>query len=286
MKDVRMLLVGWLSVAALCAQAGEVEPKVDEPSKKVATAPKLSDAARAAIGEARALAKASRGKNGPERARSLELAASAFDRCVARFEAEPRAAALAAWSAAELWRRHGSLLLAEKDYLHAASCDAPRYGQRGLLGAADMQRRQQRLEEAMKSYAAAEKVDPATSRAQRARLWMARMLQSQDKIDAAIARFQAALESAPSPRQAIDAADFLAKAWIVKGDLESAGFVIEHAEKLVREHEDGDPIVAERLRRACQRMSARKALQRALDDKHDAAGDAVRLDEHRRKNGK
>jgi len=275
-------LLGCLVTAALVAQEGGEKP----PAPKEKAAPRISAEARAALGEARVLEKASRGKNGPERARSLEVAASAFDRCVARFDDEPVAAAVAAWSAAELWRRHGSLMLAEKDYLHAARCDASRYGQRGLLGAADMQRRQQRIELAMKTYAAAEKCDPATSRAQRARLWMARLLQAQDKLDQAIARFQAALESAPSPRQAIDAADFLAKAWIAKGELDSAGFVIEHAEKLAREHREGDPILAERLRRACQRMSARKALQRALDEKHDAAGDAVRLDEHRRKNGK
>ncbi|MCK5944119.1 MAG: tetratricopeptide repeat protein, partial [Planctomycetes bacterium] len=223
---------------------------------------------------------------GPERDRALELAASAFDRCVAQFAAEPAAAALAAWSGAELWRRHGSLLLAEKDYLHAAASDAVRYGQRGLLGAADMQRRQHRTEEAMATYAKAEKCDPGTSHAQLARLWMARILMSEDKVDAAIVRFQAALESAPTPRQAIDAADLLAKAWIVKGDLDAAGFVLDHADGLVRDYDGGDPIVAERLRRACQRMSARKALQRALDDKHDAAGDAVRLEQHRRKNGK
>lgn len=276
---MRVVFAVGLLLAALGAQTEQGKPPQ-------AGEVRISTAARVAIGEARALAKASRGKNGPARKRSIELAAAAFDRCVASFAAEPAAAALAAWSAAELWRRHGSLLLAEKDYLHAARCDARRYGQRALLGAADMQRRQQRIEEAMKSYAAAEKVDAATSRAQLARLWMARLLQAQDKLDEAIERFQAALESAPSPRQALDAADFLAKAWIAKGDLESAGFVLDHADKLVREHKDGDPIVAERLRRACQRMSARKALRRALDQKHDAAGDAVRLDEHRRKNGK
>ncbi|MGK0303934.1 MAG: tetratricopeptide (TPR) repeat protein, partial [Planctomycetota bacterium] len=209
--------------------------------------------------------------------------AAAFDRLVAKFESEPQVAAQAAWHAAELWRRHGSAPLAEKDYLFAAKAHAVRYGQRGLLAAADMQRRQLRTEDAMKTYAKAEAVDPRTGRAQSARLWMARMLLTAGKVDLAIERFQGALESSPSPRQAIDAADYLAKAWIVKGDLDSAGFVIDHAEKVVEGEKHGDPIVAERLRRAFQRMGAKKALQRALDEKYDTAKDAVRLDEHRRR---
>ena len=90
---------------------------------------------------------------------------------------------------------------------------------------------------------------------------------------------------APTPRQEIDTADFLAKAWIAKGDLESAEAVIAHAEKVAARHRDGDPVVAERLRRAAERLSARRALRRALDERHDAAGDAVRLDEHRRRRG-
>lgn len=249
-------------------------------------APKLTSEARSAIAEARKLAKAVRGKTGAGRSRQLELAASAFDSLVAKFEAEPAAAALAAWSAAESWRRHGSAPLAEKDYLHAAKCDPVRYGQRGLLGAADMQRRQQRVEDAIKTYEKAEAVDPRTGRAQKARLWVARILLKSNKVDAAIERFQGALESAPSPRQAIDAADYLAKAWIQKGDLDSAGFVIDHAEKVVHEQKHEDPIVAEQLRRAFERMSAKRALQRARDAKNNAAKDAVRLDEHRRKRAK
>src|SRR5690606_24097518 len=128
--------------------------------------------------------------------------------------------------------------------------------QRGLLGAADMQRRQQRVEDAMRTYAECEKVDPRSSRAQEARLWQARMLLDQEQVDAAIERFQLAMESAPTPSQAIDAADFLAKAWIEKGDLEAAQFVIEHAEKIVLQAAEETPEVLARLERACDGMSA------------------------------
>lgn len=293
---LRMLIAGWLLFGVSLAQvpvgeggvvkSGEATQEAKSTDgKKVGlglTQPKLSEEARKAIAEARQLEKETRKVTGPARSRKLELAAAAFDRLVAKFDAEPEAAALSAWLAAGVWRRHGSEPLAEKDYLYAAKKNALRYGQRGLLGAADMQRRQQRVEDAMKTYAMAEAVDPRTSSAQQARLWMARMLQASNQIDAAIEKFQAALESAPSPRQAIDAADYLAKAWIVKGDLDSAGFVIDHAQQLVDNEQGGDAVAVERLRRAFERMSAKKALRRAQDEKSGAAKDAVRLEEHRR----
>ena len=309
MMMLRVVMIGALLLGSLMAQ-GSVREAEPAPAKPVAKrvvpksmAPKLSAEARLAFAEARQLEKNSRKVSGPARSRKLELAASCFDRLVAKFEAEPQVAAQAAWHAAELWRRHGSAPLAEKDYLFAAKAHAVRYGQRGLLAAADMQRRQLRTEDAMATYAQAERVDPRTGRAQSARLWMARMLLTDGKVEQAIERLQAALESAPSPRlmqlmprtavtgaydhgsyAALErVADHLAKAWIIKGDLKAAGFVIDHAQKLVDGERGGDPIVAERLRRAFDRMSAKKALQRALDQKTGAAKDAVRLDEHRRR---
>ena len=275
-----LLLLGcaMAQVPVVEAEEATTESKEGDADGLKLTAPKLSAEARTAIQEARKLEKEARKVTGPARSRKLEVAAAQFDRLVAKFEAEPEAAALAAWTAAGIWRRHGSAPLAEKDYLYAAKTNAARYGQRALLGAADMQRRQERVEDAMKTYALAEAVDPRSSNAQEARLWVARMLQGSNQIDAAIEKFQAALESAPSARQGIDAADYLAKAWIVKGDLDAAGFVIDHAEKLVASEQDGDAVLAERLRRAFERMSARKALQRALDEKTGVKQDAVRLD--------
>jgi len=259
-----------------------VQPSVSQQSASKSLLPRFSDAAKLAFGDAQQLEQDSRMASGPVRSRKLELAAMAFDRLITRFELEPKVAAQAAWSAAELWRRHGSVPLAERDYLVAARLHAFRYGQRALLAAGDMQRRQLRTEDAMKTYKKAEAVDPRTRRAQEARLWMARMLLVDGKVDRAIERFQGALESAPTPRQSIEAADYLAKAWIVKGDLESARFVVEHAAQVVDREQHGDPVVVGQLRRAFHRMGAKKALRRAFDEKNGAAKDAVRLDEHRR----
>ena len=88
--------------------------------------------------------------------------------------------------------------MCSSDLLYAAKADALRYGQRGLLGAAHMQRRQQRVADAMKTYAKAEAVDPRTSRAQEARPGVARLLPAGKQVAKAIEKVQAALESAPT----------------------------------------------------------------------------------------
>ena len=292
MMVLRILLMGGVALGCGLAQEARQGPKPKAPVVKSAVVKSAGEAgeqaraanaeARAAIAEARKLVAASRKVAGPERSRRLELAAAALDRVAAQAVREPAIAALAAWHAGETWRSHGSAPLAERSYLRAAKLDAVRYGQRGLLRAADMQRRQRRAEAAMKTYASAERRDPRTSYAQDARLWIARMLLASGRVDRAIERFQVALESAPSPRYAIETADYLAKAWIVKGDLDAAGFVIDHARQLVLDESDGDPVDAARLRRAFAQMGAPKALQRARDAKAGAKDDAVRLDQYRR----
>lgn len=273
---MRALMVWTALVLPVFAQAGGDEAK---PEGKAAL-PKvtLSDEGRSALSGAKEVAGRVRGLRGPERAQALEAAAAAYDKVVASFAAEPAVAAAAAFAAGELWRQQGSLPIAEKDYLLAAQLDAARFAQRALLGAADMQRRQKRIDEAMATYAKAAAVDPGSARAQDARLWQARLLQGQERIDEAIVAFQAALESADPGAQTIEACNFLALAWIHKGDLDSAARAIEHAEHAVQGVGDEDPIVVDRLQKALEGLSARKALQRARDKKNQAGKDAARFD--------
>ncbi len=242
----------------------------------------LSDAGKLALGKAKALAGAVRGLRGPDRLKALESAAAAYDQVAGEFAGEPAVASVAAMTAGDLWRQQGSLPLAEKDYLLAAQLDGPRYAQRALLGAADMQRRQKRIDEAMATYAKVVHVDPSSARAQDARLWQARLLQGGERLDEAIAAFQAALETADPGAETIEASNFLALAWIDKGDLDAAGYAIEHAEQTAPAGED-DPVVLERLTMALESMSAKKALQRARDKQNGAAKDAAKLEAARSK---
>lgn len=241
-----------LAVPALAQGREPSPPPAAEAAADKGKTAKWSDAGRQALAAAKELSGRSRGLRGPDRARALEAAATAYDKVAADFGAEPSLAAVAAITAAELWRQQGSLPLAEKGYLLAARLDGPRYAQRALLGAADMQRRQQRSEDAMATYAKVVALDPASSRAQDARLWQARMLQTAERLDDAILAFQAALESADPGSETIEACNFLALAWIQKGDLDAAGRAIEHAEHAVGTMGDEDPIVVERLKKSLE----------------------------------
>ncbi len=270
----------------LAAQGGGDKPgskPAVEAAADKAPRPKvsLSDAGRSALATAKEVAGRARGLRGPERAHALETAASAYDKVVGDFTNEPAVAANAAIAAADLWRQQGSLPLAEKDYLLAAQLDAVRYAQRALLGAADMQRRQKRNDEAFATYAKVIAIDASTGRAQDARLWQARMLQANDKLDDAILAFQSALESADPGAETIEACNFLALAWIDKGDLDAAGRALEHAEHHFATMGDEDPLVKERLARSLEAMSAKKALQRARDKKNQAGKDAAGLEQGR-----
>lgn len=290
MKTFRLIGVFALAFASTALAQGQ-EPATGRGSaggggsERIATerpAGRISDEGRKALAAAREMAGEGHGLRGAERARVVERAASAYDKLVADFAAEPTVAATAAYSAADLWRQHGSLPLAEKDYLRAAQADPARFAQRGLFGAAEMQRRQKRFDEAMDTYGKSIAIEPGSSRAQDARLWLGRVLQTTERVDEAIRAFENALECAGSGVPAIESANFLALAWIQKGDLDAAARAIEHAEQHGVDAGEDDPIVVERQKKALEAMSARKALQRARDKRDGAAEDAVKLDARER----
>lgn len=287
-KMIAKKMIGWVVSALIASQLGWIgpvamqdpagKPAAVEASAKKPARPGTSSAAREAMRGAKALEEQVKGKKDAERLTALEQAARAFEKVALDFAAEPGAAAAARFSEADLWRRHGSLALAEQAFLAAASLDAARFGQRGTIEAADMQRRQKKLEAALQGYAAAAAMDPASSRAHDARLWQARLLQEMGKPDEALELFRAALESAEKPRLVIEAANFLARALIEKGDLDGASRAIGHAEEAVQGAAEDDAAEGQRLRKLLEDMSSRKALQRARDKQTGAARDAQQLE--------
>lgn len=240
--------------------------------------PQLSEAARTAMATAKELAAKVRGLTGDAQLAALMTAAQAYDRTATDLANEPIAAAQASFAAGDLWRRHGSFGESERSYLLASKLDAERYAQRGLLAAADMQRRAERYEEAMRTYKAAADVDPTTARAQVARLWQARVLQSlQRPVDAVVA-FRSALASAATPRQVVTASNELARALVLGGDLEGAQQVLDRADAAISSAIAEIPEDAESLHKALESMSSRRLLQRARDKVTNASGDAQQLE--------
>lgn len=273
---LRVTMMLFAAATPLLAQQGK-DPKTAAPAQaKLVSSP----AAKAALKAAKDLAAKIKGTEGPARLAALEAAAKTYDQAATDFAGEPLAASRARFEAGDLWRRHNSLALAEQDFLQAAELDPVHFGQRGLIGAADMQRRQKQMDKALETYAKAVAADPKTTRAHEARLWQGRVLQGLGRIDDAIAAFQGALEASPRPRLTIDACDWLAKAQIKKGDYEAAAKAIQHAEEAVAEANSDDPIEVDRLQKALDGMSSRKALQRAKDKQQPPEKDLRELEEN------
>ncbi|MCA8948311.1 MAG: hypothetical protein KDE27_02340 [Planctomycetes bacterium] len=244
--------------------------------------PATTAAGREALTRCRELASRVKGLRGNERLAALAEAASNYDRVAEGFAGEPRVAAQASYAAAELWRRHGSLPFAERDYARAAEVDRPRFGPRGLLGSADMQRRQQRFEDALGTYDKVVEAAANSPQAQLARLAKAKLLQRMDRLPAAVAAAQVALECARPGRQVLDACNVLALVQIQAGDLDAAERALEYARESVDDLADAEPERLERQRRAVEAMSGWRALRRARDRQTDAAADAARLEADRK----
>jgi tetratricopeptide (TPR) repeat protein len=241
----------------------------------------LSERAKAALAEASAEAGAVKGLRGAARLESLERAAVKYETVAATLAAEPGACATAWYEAGELWRRHGSLAKAESAYGEALARDQDRFQGRALFQIAEMQRRQKLYDKAAASYRRAAQIDPGSARAHDARVAIARCLAAQGKHDEAVSAFRSALEAAERPRDVIEACNDLAKALVRAGDLDGARAAIEHAEKTVQGETESGGDDADRLQSAVLEMSSRKALQRALDKRDQAAKDAVDLERSR-----
>jgi len=243
----------------------------------------LSQEARDALAAAKALITSLKGVRGEERLAGLSKAASAFGAVAEKFSSEPAAACAALFEAGETWRRQGSLTRAEDSYRRALATEVQRYQGRATFQLAQMERRQKRFEDAIANYQRAAEINPEQNRANEARLWIARCLTSLGKGDEALQSFRAAVEAAATPRQVIEANNYLAKALIDGGDLEAAKAALAKAVAVARPLIEAGGKDSEGLRAALDHMSARKALQRALDKASGAARDAQQLEKDRSK---
>ena len=279
-----LVLAGLVSGLVAQSPKPEAEPakKTPEPAKRVADPAKATHGGtagggRQALKAAAELAEKVKGLRGPARDQALEQAAKAYEEVAAAHAGEPALAAQAAYEAGELWRRGSDLVLAEAAYRKAAELDRDRYAERAWLELGNMQRRQKKWDEAVATYTQLVEFAPKSSRAHDARLWIGRTLQQKGTPEPALAAFRTALDAAGSPLEAIEAANWLAKTLITTGDLAGAEAALTAAEQ----HRVAGPD-AERIRRALDDMSARRALQRARDKSGDAHEDAKDLEDDER----
>lgn len=274
----------WIAafLALMAAPSAQLrgQDRVQAGSTAQAATLKLSPEGRQALAGARAVADRVAGLEDEARQTALAEAAKAYEAVLSSHANDKAACAQANFESAELWRRHGSLDLAEKAYARAAELDAYRYAERGLIQVAHMQRRQGRVEAANGVYKSVATLNPTSSRAHEARLWVGRTLESMDKPDEAIAAYRAAVDAAGRVRQVIEACNWLAKALVTTGDLAGAEAAIARADLAVEQAPDEERSAS--VMKALTEMSARKALQRAKDKKSGAHEDARKLEKGRR----
>ena len=210
----------------------------------------------------------------------LKEAVQAYREVVAGCAEDPAAQARAHYALGELQRRLKALAEAASHYQQAAEIDVGRYAGRGWYGVGQMQRRLKDYPKAIIAYGKAAVADAGTNRANSARIWVGRCHISTGDRKAGVAALRVALESAATPSQVLEAANWLAKELIHDGDLDGAEQALVAADRAVASAAGG-PKEQARLQKKLAGMSARRALQRAKDAAGDAVGDAQQVEEHR-----
>jgi tetratricopeptide (TPR) repeat protein len=279
---------GVVALAGALAAQGEAPvreaPARDVAARSEAERPKPSEAARVGFGELRKLRDGLKGLKGAERAQAQQRLGEACEGLATRLAAEPPAASRAWFEAGDAWRAQGDLSRAGAAFEKALAGGDERYRGRALFELAQVLRREKRWDDAVARYREAAGVEPESERAHDARVWIARCLDEKEDRDGALAAYRAAVDAAARPRQVIDASNWLAKALIARNDVDGADQALRHAEATVQPELDSDDADAERLKKALEEMSARRALQRARDRSGASAADAADLErgrEHR-----
>ncbi len=264
----------WLGTVALPAQdAGaeqgkESEANIGQSPEERPLPPTLEDLRRAVDIEILAME-----MMGEERKALLEEAAQAYREIAIRHASDRPGSARAWFGAGEAWRRRGDLDSAEESYKKSASIGSLSVRERSLFEVAQLQRRSKRYEAAIKTYGEVVRMKSGTSRQHEARLWSGRCLEAQGKQREAVMVYRTAVDVAGRPLWMIAAGNRLANLLVKAGDLEGALEAIEGVERSLSE---GISSSVSRLRRAFEKMSARRALQRAFDRKNAAHRDAQR----------
>lgn len=267
--------VCFLSTLPLGAQTPKEGAGADPAAKK---------AGRAAIQQCKELAARAKGTKGEARKKILGEAASAYQALLQKAGIDAGSRAQAAYTAGSLRRSMGELDAARSLYEQSRKLQPERYGARAGLELAHLDRRQDKLDAALKGYAAVAAIQPASARAHQARLWLGRVHLSKKDAAQAEQAFRTAVEKAGTSRQRIDACNRLANLEVKLGKLDAARKTIAVAEQASKQAPAGEGAQAERqaqaLHKAYAKMSARRALQRAADKVQGTSRDVREL-QHR-----
>lgn len=273
-----ILRTALLATVFLAPAVGVLAQDSDAPTR---AKPRPSKAATAALRNAKAILARAKGQKGEARKAILTQAAAAYVKVIADFASEPVGAAPASFAAAEIWRKQGELTKAKGFYQQAIEFDRGRYDERCLLQLAHIARRQKNPAGALEIYKKVAVLKPQSARAHQSRVWIGRCLAMSGKHEEAIAALRAAVDLAATKRQRIDVCNRLAGLLVKRGQLDAADRVIQRAAEAAKPVPGAGGKNAERtarsLQKAYDKMSARRALQRARDKANKAHKDAASL---------
>ena len=253
------------------APAGKTQPAKEAPAKGPGKETSGLVGGRDALRACRDLAAKIKGLRGPTRDAALEEAAKAYEQVGVEHASDKAIAAQAYYEAAELWRRGNDLAPAEAAYGKAVENDRDRYAERSWLEVANLQRRSKRYDDAVLTYKKVVELNPSSSRAHDARLWIGRTLQQKGTMPEAIAAYTEALERAPALLDRIEATDWLVKAQVHVGDLDKAAATFATLETLVKDSEGPD---VDRVHKAFDGMTSKRTIEKARDKQTKAHKDA------------
>jgi tetratricopeptide (TPR) repeat protein len=266
--------MSWI-LTGLLYVAGSVGMGVGTAAAQDAKPPAESAEAKAELARAAGLVEALKGVKGPERLDGMRRAAEAYAGVATAFAGEPLVAVRAGFEAGECWRRAGEFEAAARAYGQVLSGAPGRFEQRAAFERAGVLRRLERFDEALADYRRAAKVEPDNVRAHEARVWVAKVLESQGEVDAAMAAFRAAVDAATGPRRTVEACDELAKALVRRGDLAGAAAALDRAATAAAPVIEAGGEDSARMRKILEELGARRQLQRARDRAQGTARDAM-----------
>lgn len=241
-----------------------------------------SPEARAAKKRVDAVRAGAKGKKDEARTGILRQAAGDYAKMAVEFAGEPKVAAAACFSAAQLWRTVGELGKAKESYQQSITLDGARFTERSTLELAHLARLEKDVPASLALYTKVATQNPKSARAHEARVWIGRSHARASNPDAAITAYRSAVDLAASPTQTIDACNRLAGLLVKLNKLDEAEQVIARAATAAKSPPTGKGKTAERQpqswAKAYERMSARRALQRVRDKAMKAHKDAVDIE--------
>jgi len=227
------------------------------------TAGKPTPKAKETLAAAAKLKREASGKKGEEKLDALTKAARGYERAARELADEKPSAAEASFRAGEIWRTLRHEEDASRCFTAAAQeAAAPGFAAKAWIELGHLERRQKRLDEAMRCYERVLAVTPEQRReCVRAMTWQGKVLLEQKKEKEGHSTLLAAGQRFPEfPLDDIKNVDMVAVDWIEAGRIDEARALVDDCVERHSDPDDGEDEVEPAVKRALEKMKSRELL--------------------------